>query len=70
MASGRLRLHLAVKLLPAVVGRCRHLLDLADIGDGLALIEELLSGAQLADGLLGGCGACVLWSCFRPSMAG
>ena len=53
MASGRLRQHAAVKLLPAVIGRGRHLKSPADVGHALALIEELLSGAQLADDLLG-----------------
>jgi hypothetical protein len=53
MGSARLRLHPAVQLLPAVISRGRHLKGTADIGHALALIEELLSGAQLADDLLG-----------------
>ena len=53
MASGRLRQHAAVELLPAVIGRGRHLKRSADVGDALALIEELHSGAQSGDDLLG-----------------
>ena len=52
MASGRLRLHSPVKLLPAVVGRWGYLQGSADVSDGLALAQKLLSGAQLADDLL------------------
>jgi hypothetical protein len=52
-ALGLCRFHPAVELLPAVVGRCRHFKGPADIGDALALVEELLSGPQLADDLLG-----------------
>ena len=51
MASGRLRLHSPVKLLPAVVGRWGYLQGSADVSDGLALAQKLLSGAQLADDL-------------------
>ena len=36
-----------------MIGRGRHLQGTTDIGDALALVEELLSGAQLADDLLG-----------------
>ncbi len=36
-----------------VIGRGRHLPGTTDIGDTVALIEELLSGAQLADDVLG-----------------
>ena len=35
------------------LSRGRHLKGPADVGNGLALVEELLSGAQLADDLLG-----------------
>jgi len=45
--------HPAIQLLPAVIGRGWHLQSAADIGHALALIEELLSSAQLADDLLG-----------------
>jgi hypothetical protein len=38
---------------PAVVHRSRHLQGPADVKDGLTLVEELLSGAQLADDLFG-----------------
>lgn len=37
----------------AVAGRCRDLKGPADIGNALALVEELLSSAQLTDDLLG-----------------
>jgi hypothetical protein len=47
-------IHAAVELPPAVVRGSRHLQGPADVGDALALVEELLSGAQLADDLLGG----------------
>ncbi len=46
-------LHPTVELLPAVISRGRHLQGTADIGNALALIEQLLSGAQLANDLLG-----------------
>jgi len=36
-----------------VVGRLGHLNGTADIGDGLALGDQLLSGFELADDLLG-----------------
>ena len=50
---GLLGLHAAVLLLPAVVGRMGHLNGAADIGDGLGLGDQLLSGFELADDLLG-----------------
>ena len=50
--SGFLGLHPAVLLPPAVVGRLRHLDDAADVGDGLALGDQLLGGLELADDLL------------------
>ena len=53
MGSARLRLHPAVQLLPAVIGRDRHLQRTTDIGDALALVEQLFSSAQLADDLFG-----------------
>ena len=53
MASCRLRLHAAVELLPAVVGRSGYLQGSAYIGNGLSLVEQLLGTAQLADDLLG-----------------
>ena len=53
MGSARLRLHPAIELLPAVISRGRHLQGTAHIGHALALVEELLSSAQLADDLLG-----------------
>ncbi len=51
MASGRLRLHSPVQLLPAVISRWGYLQGSADVSDGLALAQKLLSGAQLADDL-------------------
>ena len=39
---GLLGLHAAVLLPPSVVGRLRHLKDAADVGDGLALGDQLL----------------------------
>ena len=51
MGSARLRLHSSVQLLPAVIGRGRHLQGKTDIGDALALVEQLLSSAQLGDDL-------------------
>ena len=51
MASGRLRLHSPVELLPAVVGSRRNLQGLADLADGLALVEHLLGLPELADDL-------------------
>ena len=42
-----------VLLLPAVVGRLGHLNGAADIGDGLALSDPLLSDFELANDLLG-----------------
>jgi len=38
---------------PTVVGRLRHLDHSADVGDGLALGDELLGRFELADDLLG-----------------
>ena len=52
-AFGLCGLHAAVKLLPAVVGGSRYIQGSAHIGDALALVEELFSGPQLADNLLG-----------------
>ena len=49
---GLLDLHAAVLLLPAVVGRLGDLKGAADVGDGLALGDQLLSGLELADDLL------------------
>ena len=51
MVSGRLRLHSPVQLLPAVVSRWGYVQGSADVSDGLALAEKLLSGAQLAGDL-------------------
>ena len=50
--SGLLGLHPPVLLPPAVVGRLRHLDHAADVGDGLALGDQLLGGLELADDLL------------------
>ena len=52
-AFGLCGFHAAVELLPAVIGGSRYLQGSAHIGDALALVEELLSGPQLADDLLG-----------------
>jgi hypothetical protein len=52
-AFGLYRVHAAIKLLQALVGRSRDLQGSADIGDTLALVVELLSGVKLADDLLG-----------------
>jgi len=46
-------LHAAVELALAVIGGLRHLLCTADIGDRLALGQQLLSGFELMDDLLG-----------------
>jgi hypothetical protein len=78
MASGRLRLHAAVELLPTVVRGSGHLQGSADIGNGLPLTEQLLGAAQLADDLyslgealpLRGCGVCVSLGFSWPSLAG
>ena len=51
MASSRRGLHAAQQLLPTVIGGRGNLQGLADIGGGLALVEKLLSGPQLADDL-------------------
>ena len=50
---GLLGLHAPVLLFPAVVGRLGDLNGAADVGDGLALGDQLLSGLELADDLLG-----------------
>ncbi len=49
---GLLGLHPPVLLPPAVVGRLRYLQVPADIGDGLALGDQLLGGLAFADDLL------------------
>jgi hypothetical protein len=54
-----------------VISRLRHLQCPADVGDALALSDELLSGFELADDLL----RCVAGSfhggvLIRPSLAG
>ena len=51
-SPGLLGLHAAVLLAPAVIGGLRHLDDAADVGDGLALGDQLLGGFELADDLL------------------
>jgi len=45
--------HPAVELLPAVIGRRRHLQGSEHIGNGLSLVQELVCRPQLADDLLG-----------------
>jgi hypothetical protein len=45
--------HRAVELLLAVIGRGRYLQGTTDVGDVLALVEELPIGAQLAYNLPG-----------------
>ena len=50
---GFLGLHAAVELSPAVISGLRHLQCPADVGDALALGDQLLSGFELADDLLG-----------------
>ena len=50
---GFLAMHAAILQPPAVVGRLGHLNGSADIGDGLALSDQLLSRFELADDLLG-----------------
>ena len=52
-AFGFLGLHAAVLLPPTVIRRLRHLDDAADLDDGLALRDQLLSDLELADDLLG-----------------
>ena len=42
-----------------MTGRARHLQGTTDIGDALALVEKLLSGAQHEDDLFG----CVALAC-------
>jgi len=69
MASGRLRLHASVEMLSTVVGGSRYLQSPTYIGNCLALVEQLLGTAQLADDLLGGCGVCVSWGFSWPSLA-
>ena len=49
---GLLRLHAAIMLPPAVVGRLRDLDEAAYFGHGLALGDQLLGGFELADDLL------------------
>jgi hypothetical protein len=49
---GLLGLHASVKLPPAVVGGLSDLQGTADVGDGLALGQYLLSCFELADDLL------------------
>lgn len=53
MSAARLRLHPALELLPAVVGRLRHCDDAANAGEGLALSDQLISDFELADDPLG-----------------
>jgi hypothetical protein len=53
MASGRLRLHPPVQLLPAVIGGSRNLQGSTYVSDALTLIKKLISSSQLADDLLG-----------------
>jgi hypothetical protein len=48
-----LGLHSPVLQSPAVVGRLRHIDDVADVADGLALGDQLLCSFELADDLLG-----------------
>jgi len=48
-----LRLHAALQLPPAVVGRLSDLQGTAYISNDLALRQQLLSGLELADDLLG-----------------
>ncbi|MFZ4566127.1 MAG: hypothetical protein ACOYMY_06660 [Prochlorococcaceae cyanobacterium] len=50
-SPGLLGLHPPVLLPPAVVGGLRHLDDATDVGDGLALGDQLLGGLELADDL-------------------
>jgi hypothetical protein len=50
---GFLGLHFFVKLPPSVVAGLSDLKGTADIGDGLALSPELLSGFDIAEDLLG-----------------
>ena len=52
MASGRLRLHAAVELLPTVVGGSGYLQASAYVDNGLSFVEQL-GAVQLADDLLG-----------------
>ena len=41
-----------ILLSPVVAGRLRHLDDAGDVGNGLALGDQLLGGLELADDLL------------------
>ena len=47
--SGLLGLHAPILLPPAVVGRLRHLHDMAYVGNGLAVGDQLFGGFELAD---------------------
>jgi hypothetical protein len=51
VATGRIHQHAAVQLLPVVVCGSRNLQFPAVVDNGLALVEELLSGAEPADDL-------------------
>jgi hypothetical protein len=46
-------LHVSVLLLPAVIGRLRHLNGASDIGKGLAMGDQLFSCLEPAEDLLG-----------------
>jgi len=50
--SGLLYLHSAVLLPPAVIRRRQHIDDAADVGDTLALDDQLFGSFELADDLL------------------
>ena len=50
---GLLGLHAAIELPSAVVGGLKTLQGSANVGDGLALGNQLLRGLELADDLLG-----------------
>jgi len=52
-AFGLCGFHSPVQLLPAVVSRRRNFEGSADVSNGLALVQVLLSGPQLTDDLLG-----------------
>ena len=47
-----LGVHAPVLLPPAVIGRLRRIDDAADVGDAIALSDQLLSGCELAKDLL------------------
>src|SRR4051794_15300277 len=53
-ALGVIGLHPAVLVTPPVIRRLRDLQGLADLGDRLALAQQPIALAQLADDLLGG----------------